>query len=80
MLGQTSRAVGAIGVTTGATNVRSPGLPKRDAMPMSKAPSVTRNTPIGGPRPQTIGRLGGTVMGRNNHSAIVDGTQLRRKF
>jgi hypothetical protein len=80
MLGQTSRAIGVNGVTTGATNLRGSSLLKRDAMPMSKAPVVRRNTPIGGPRPQTVGRLGGTVMGRNNHSAIVDGTQLRRKF
>ena len=42
--------------------------------------STPRNSAIGGPHTQGLGRVGGPAISRSTHSATIDGTQLRRKF
>jgi hypothetical protein len=79
--GQTSRPIGPNRAATGIPGLGGPGASKRNAMPVPKATAVAAgNSQIGGPRVQSIGRLGGAAMGRTNHSAAIDGTQFRRKF
>jgi hypothetical protein len=74
------RPMGSNRAAVGVPVPGSPGASKRNAMPVPKATAVTTNSPIGGPRVQTIGRLGGPAVGRTNHSAAIDGTQFHRKF
>ena len=75
-----SRSIGSNRAAAGVPGLGGPGASKRNAMPVPKATAATRNSPIGGPRGQSIGRLGGAVVGRTNHSVAIDGTQFRRKF
>jgi hypothetical protein len=74
--GSTSSNRGAAGIL----GMGGPGTSKRAAMPVPIAAVMARNSPIGGPRVQSVGRLGGATVGRANHSAAIDGTQFRRKF
>jgi hypothetical protein len=78
--GQTSRPIGSNRAAIGVPGLGGPGASKRNAVPVPKATAVTTNSPIGGPRAQTIGRLGGPAVGRTNHSAAIAGTQFRPKF
>jgi hypothetical protein len=78
--GQTSRPMGSNGAAPGVPALDVPGASKRYAMPVPKAAAVTTNSRIGGPRMQSMGRLGGPAMGGTNHSAAIDGRQFRRKF
>jgi len=70
---------------TGSHGAR-PGLagpPKLTASAPPAAPrqSATRkDSAIGGPHAQGLGRVGGPAISRTTHSATVDGTQLRHKF
>jgi hypothetical protein len=88
---QPGRRVGSTRAATGGPSVRAPngvgaaGQPnlaasKRTASPAPKLAAISRDSTIGGPHAQGIGRLGGPVIGRTTHSATIDGTQLRRKF
>jgi hypothetical protein len=42
--------------------------------------STPRNSALGGPHAQGLGRVGGPAISRATHSATVDGAQLHRKF
>jgi hypothetical protein len=88
---QPGRPTGSVRAATGGLGVRGPngvgaaGSPKlaaskRGASPVPKLTATPRNSAIGGPRVQSVGRLGGAVIGRTNHSAAIDGTELRHKF
>lgn len=66
-------------------STRAAGQPKlavskRTPSPAPKLTAIPRDSEVGGPHVQSIGRLGGPVIGRTNHSALIDGTTLRRKF
>ena len=50
------------------------------APPAAKLMSTPRNSAIGGPHAQALGRVGGPAISRTTHSATIDGTQLRHKF
>ena len=77
---QASRSLGSNLAAIGVPGLGGPGASKRSAMPAPKAAAVTTNFPIGGPRVQTTGRLGGPPVGRTNHGAAIDGTQFRPRF
>jgi hypothetical protein len=78
---QTSRPIGSNRAATGVPALGGgPGASKRNPMPVPKATALAGNSQLGGPRVQSIGRLGGAAVGRTNHSAAIDGTQFRRKF
>jgi hypothetical protein len=64
----------------GAAGAAFPAASKRSALSVPKLATAPRNSAIGGPRPQSAGRLDGAVMGRTNHSAAIDGTQFRPRF
>jgi hypothetical protein len=53
---------------------------KRNALTVPKAAAMPRNSPLGGPREQRIGRLDGAAFGRITHGTAIDGTQFRRKL
>jgi len=76
--GQTGRPISNGAATTIPTG--GPVASKRNVMPVTKPTALTRSAPLGGPRVQSIGRLGGPAVGRTNRSAALDGTQFRRKF
>jgi hypothetical protein len=87
---QPGRPIGSTRAATGVPGVRSSygvgaaGQPKlvskRTASPAPKLTATPRESTIGGPHVQSAGRVGGPVVGRTNHSAAIDGTELRRKF
>ena len=54
-------------------------LSTRGARSMPKSTLVTQSSPIGGPRVQTLGRVGGPVIARAHPSAAVDGAQFHRR-
>lgn len=70
------RGPGSVGTASAAT----PAASKRNALPAPKLTTVPRNSAIGGPRAQSVGRLGGAAVGRTNHSPAIDGTQFRPRF
>jgi hypothetical protein len=87
---QPGRPIGSTRAATGVPGVRSSygvgaaGQPKlvskRTASPAPKLTATPRDSAIGGPHVQSAGRVGGPVVGRTHHSAVIDGTALRRKF
>jgi hypothetical protein len=77
---QSSRLIGSNDAAIGVAGLGGPAASKRNALPVAKATAMARNSPIGGPRVQSIGRLNGAALGRTNHSAVIDGTQFRGKF
>jgi hypothetical protein len=52
---------------------------KPGALPAPAFKSIPRNSAVGGPRVQNLGRLGGAVIGGATHTAVIDGSALRRK-
>jgi hypothetical protein len=88
---QTSRPIGSNHAAAGGLGLRRPGSAravnattppesKRNALPVPRLTTMPRNSAIGGPRVQSVGRLGGPALGRANRSAPIDGTQFHRKF
>ena len=88
---QPSRPMGSIHGATGSLGVRGPigagaaGAPKPaaskpGASPLPKLTAMPKNSALGAPRFPSVGRLGGAVIGRTNHSPAIDGTEFRRKF
>lgn len=75
-----TQARGLPGLATGVPGLGDPKASERRGMPVPPATAVARNFLISGPRGQTGRRLGGAVVGRTNHNAVIDGTQLRRKL
>lgn len=51
-----------------------------NAIPVPPMAAPARNYLTGVPHVQTSGRLGGAAVRRTNHGAVIDNTQLRRKF
>jgi hypothetical protein len=54
--------------------------PRRAAAALSQNPAAGKTGAIGGPRAQGYPRLGGAVSGKAVHPAVLDGSQLRRKY
>jgi hypothetical protein len=88
---QPGRAGSTRAVTHGPDDVRgprgvSPASQPKMAASNGAAPSAARlsstprNSAIGGPHAQGLGRVGGPAISRTTHSATIDGTQLRHKF
>jgi hypothetical protein len=50
------------------------------ASPAARPAATPRNSAMGGPHAQELGRVGGPVIGRTTHSPTIDGTQLHHKF
>lgn len=63
----------------GGANAATPAA-SINALPVPKLATAPRNSAIGGPRRQSVGRLDGAVIGRTNHNAAIDGTQFRPRF
>ena len=69
---RSSQGVGAVGAPKLAVSNHTPSpVPNQTAIPRASA--------LGGPHVQSVGRLGGPVIGRTNHNAVINGTELRRK-
>jgi hypothetical protein len=69
----------------GSQGVSPAGQPKMAASngaapSAARLSSTPRNSAIGGPHAQGLGRVGGPAIGRATHSATVDGAQLHHKF
>jgi hypothetical protein len=64
-------------VPTGQSKPAASNSPAPSATRLSSTP---RNSAIGGPHAQGLGRVGGPAISRATHGAIVDGAQLHRKF
>jgi hypothetical protein len=52
----------------------------RATVPAMTPTATARDSTIGGPRVQALGRIGGPVYSRASHGATIDGTQLHHKF
>jgi hypothetical protein len=81
----TARAVARGPEFRGPRDVGPAGQPKlatsnSPASPAARPAATPRNSAIGGPHAQTLGRVGGPAISRTTHSATVDGNQLHHKF
>lgn len=88
---QPSRPAGTARAVARGPEVRGPrdagpaGQPKlatsnSPASPAARPAPNPRNSAIGGPHAQTLGRVGGPTISRTTHSATVDGNQFHHKF
>ena len=81
----TARAVARGAEVHGPRDVGPAGQPKLGksntaALPAARPAPNPRNSAIGGPHAQTLGRVGGPAISGRTHSATVDGNQLHHKF
>jgi hypothetical protein len=85
------RSVGSTDTGPGGTGIRTPfgvksvgqrplAASTRAILPAMKVTATSRDSIIGGPRGQALGRIGGPLSGQASHSATIDGTQLHHKF
>lgn len=73
-----ARIGGPIG--TSPVGQRPRAASTRTTLPAIKAAATPRDSAVGGPRVQALGRIGGPVFSRASHRATLDGTQLHHKF
>jgi hypothetical protein len=81
----TARAVARGPEVHGPRDVGPAGQPKlatsnSPTSPAARPAPNPRNSAIGGPHAQTLGRVGGPAISGRTHSATVDGNQLHHKF
>jgi hypothetical protein len=87
---QPGRPIGSTRAATGVPGVRTPNAvgaagqsklaaSKRIASPAPKLTAIPRDSAIGGPHAQSVGRLGGPAIDRTNQSATIDGRKFGRK-
>jgi hypothetical protein len=76
-LGKSNTAAPPTAMVAGQPKLATSNSP---ASPASRPAPTPRNSAIGGPHAQTLGRVGGPAISRTTHGATIDGNQLHHKF